>query len=295
MNGKTVLSSGFVLVWVLGPLLAAGVHAQAAMVVDFAVGLESLEGEVSNATGEIVEGSDREGAATAALGSSFVTASGTFLQPPIDTYVSRFSEAMNSVVTQWGDTRWASKIGVDFHLDALMYTAQSGPAGFTRDRTTEKYAAFAIAPNSASGFAPINDGVSSIDLFYNVQFFSDSQPLDFENNLFAPFGSGPYLDFSGGFHDVLLDFNQGHILVVDLDAVGVGPGDWWGFVETIRMKNVGLQIIGGPTGIPQEAFVVFDPVVGFAEAVPEPSTIILLLTGALGLLIYACRRRRRTV
>ena len=38
-----------------------------------------------------------------------------------------------------------------------------------------------------------------------------------------------------------------------------------------------------------------DPMRGFRVAAPEPGTIALLLTGAIGLLAYAWRRQRRAV
>lgn len=200
-----------------------------------------------------------------------------------------------------GDTRWIAKIGFDVHLQSFTpgqqfsrcQEAHLGPQAFTVERTNEKYAVWAIAPNSVTGFAPLLDEPGNT-IAYNVQFFSDvAWPQDFASNLFAPFGNGPNLDFRGEWLDVITLMSQGHQLVVDLDVLGVAQGERYGFAEDLRVEAF-LPFIGSPTSpTPREAFLQLDPVHGyaFAQTVPEPSTLALMVIGLM-LPVWNKRYRR---
>lgn len=118
-------------------------------------------------------------------------------------------------------------------------------------------------------------------------------PQDFAANILAPFGDGPYLDFRGEWLEVITLMSQGHTMVIDLDALGVAPGERYGFSEDLRVQAY-LPAIGGPTldtSIAREAFLQIDPVfgIGFAQTVPEPSTMGFLL---IGLLLPGLKNRR---
>lgn len=242
----------------LGLPLPAG----AIQIVELSAHSTNSAGNLTNASHSITAGKDTNGGATVVHDAGFVAGEATFELEPITDYVRTVDQGQLSFL---GDTHWWSKTTAHLFVDPSTYRADVDVAT-TRTRVNEKYAVYAVAPNSASGFIhdaePSANGgpgirVNMLGYFnggiYTEHFSSDPNTPHFF--IGAEFGDSVAGPVEPDFATTLAAYNVGFHLVIDLDAAGVAMGDDYTFFESYSLGiGPGVTLNGLET-----AFVDIDP------------------------------------
>ena len=301
MKGWRLFSPLAVTVGLCGVMPAT--PASAISVISMDVRLDTNAGLLQQTGDLVLGGPATRGEVSVGVGDALAMVSATFEAAPIKSYTALF--AGHPSFTSLTDTHWWAKLEAHIRYDVDNLNPNGDfPVTFvsaTRTRGAERYAVYAVVPGSASGFAtdagPSTGGGPGFRLGTNVQFLGGVYvPNHGPGDPFPPavrIGAGPGdTDINGDpdpqpdFNTVIMQYNQGFALTVDLDAAEVEVGDEYSFSQS-------YSILLGP-GVAANfdeldlAFANFDPVVGFI-IVPEPGTLTLL---ALGFVLLAPRLGR---
>lgn len=273
----------------------SAVPAQAIQLVEMSTQLEKLSGEVIADNNRLAPGGDLTESESRVGDVAVAATQATLKLMPINEYVVGVADIPSGPLQVLGDTRWVVKTSTTLHIGPNDWHFADSFANFTNTRGNEKYFVYAVAPNSASGFAPLDVGPSAgggngIRLLMTGYFNGGIYTDHFLNDPTVPHfdigdGFGDMFGVPPGptFHETLMQFNQGFAVVVDLDAAGVAVGENYIFREHFRL-GVGPGVFLEPL---QDAFVTIDPVLGLA--IPEPSTLLQ----ALSLIAFAVYRGGR--